>query len=98
MNQQHRNQSSTIRDYIRPSFVFGLVISLLCLWLFIRIAEATFRGEALAQLDFIIAQEMRPFMTRSLLRVFRMITAFGYQAVIVIGLTVGLYFLVRRRW
>lgn len=97
MNQQW-NEGSIIRNYFPPTFVVGLVISLLCLWLFIRIAEATFRGEALTQVDFLIAQEMRPLMTRSLLRFFRIITAFGYQAVIVVGVVVGLYFLVRRHW
>ncbi len=87
-----------LQSHLNLRLALGIAVSILFFWLFVVIAEATLKDRAIAQVDIAVAQELRTLMTRSLLRFFRIVTVFGYQVVIVVGLGVGGYLLIARQW
>lgn len=95
---RHQRITSALQNRLGVRLALGIVASVLFFWLFVVIAEATLKDQAIAQVDIVVAQELRTVMTRSLLRFFRIVTAFGYQVVIVVGLGVGVYLLLARQW
>jgi undecaprenyl-diphosphatase len=88
----------TITQDVTLRLLVGLAICIACLRIFDELVEAVFLKQDFSRLDLAIANELHAAATASANSFFLIVTTFGFQALWVMGVVVGLYFLWRRRW
>jgi membrane-associated phospholipid phosphatase len=80
--------------------VIGLLIAVLCLGIFVSTAEDIAEKDPLVHIDQAIADELHQqgLQTPTLIAFYKVISAIGLPGVWVMGIAVGLIFLLRRQW
>ncbi len=85
------------REYFSLFVLVGAVVCLICLAVFVLIAENVLNNHALIQLDFVARHLLRPVNVPWATRFFGLITLFGYQLLAVLGAAVALLFAWKRQ-
>jgi undecaprenyl-diphosphatase len=88
----------TITQHVSLRLLVGLAICIACLRIFAELVEEVFTEQEFARIDLGLANELHAAATPSAHTFFLVVTTFGFQVVWIVGVTVGLYFLWRRRW
>lgn len=78
--------------------LFGLALSVLSLWIFWSVAEDVVEGDPIVVFDNALANELHAEATSTSTSIYIFISWMGSQGVVVIGLLVSIYLMLRRRW
>lgn len=78
--------------------IFGLVLSILSLWLFVGVAEDILEGDPIVDVDAAFATELHREATPFNTSVYILISSLGAQGIVAVAVVVGLYYALRRQW
>ncbi len=78
----------------------GLLLSGVSLYLFAEVAENVVEQDTIVQIDLALANELHKAMivNTTMVQVFQFISLFGFQVLFVLGVVVGIAFLLRKKW
>ncbi len=88
-------------EFIRHASVyllFGLTLSVLSLWLFWSVAEDVWERDAIVIADIAFANELHAEATSLSTTFYRIISWFGAQGIVIVGVVVGAFYMLRRHW
>jgi membrane-associated phospholipid phosphatase len=87
-----------ITRYITIYLVFGFLLSVFSLWTFGEIAEKINEDEVVTAIDLQLASELHASATPTSTAIYVFISWFGSQGVWLLGIVIGLLFIIRRHW
>ncbi len=87
-----------ITQYVTLRLLIGLIVCVICLWVFARLIDEVIIDHEFEQVDNIVSQELHAAALPGTTSLFLIISEMGAQVLLVIGAGVGIYFALRRKW
>ena len=78
--------------------IVGLVISFVCLSIFSMIADSVLEKDKLVAFDLAVANALHTMATPTSTEIFKAITLIGLPGVWIVGIIVGVWFIIRKHW
>lgn len=78
--------------------IFGLALSVSSLWVFASVAEDVLEGDPIVVADAALATELHNQATPLSTSFYLIISWFGAQGIVVVGVVVGIFYVLRREW
>jgi membrane-associated phospholipid phosphatase len=88
----------SLRPYLSLHFLAGVGISVLCFFIFYRLADNVVEQERFAHFDVLLANSLHTMATPTMTSFYLFITLFGQQVIWGIVIVVALIFAFRRDW
>jgi undecaprenyl-diphosphatase len=87
-----------ITEYISKRLLIGLALCIVCLWGFAQLVDEVIIEREFETVDNIVAHELHAAARPGATSFFLLVSEMGEQVLWVIGVGVGVYFALRRRW
>jgi undecaprenyl-diphosphatase len=87
-----------VTEYVSKRLLIGLAVCIVCLYGFAQLVDEVIIDREFDAVDNIVAHELHAAAQPATTSFFVLITEMGAQVLLVVGVGVGMYFVLRRRW